>query len=131
MTRGKAKQLREKIEQASASLPDEEALEAVELFPAWASGIEYAVDTRVRHGSLLYRCIQAHTSQDDWTPDLTPALWTSVDDPAEEWPEWLQPAGAHDSYAAGAKVAHNERHWISTIDGNVWEPGVYGWEEAL
>ena len=74
MTRGKAKQLRKKIEQASGSLPDEDALEAVELFPAWASGIEYAVDTRVRHGSLLYRCIQAHTSQDDWTPDLTPAV---------------------------------------------------------
>lgn len=131
MTRGKAKLLRRLIEQLSEHLTDEEALEAVELFPAWAAGIEYAADTRIRYDGLLYRCVQAHTSQDDWTPALTPALWARVDDPAEEWPEWRQPTGAQDAYAAGAKVSHNEKHWISTLGGNVWEPGVYGWEEAV
>ena len=131
MTRGKAKLLRRLIEQLSEHLTDADALEAVELFPAWASGIEYVADTRVRYSGLLYRCVQAHTSQDDWTPDLTPALWARVDDPAEEWPEWRQPTGAQDAYPAGAKVSYNEKHWISTTAANVWEPGVYGWEEAV
>lgn len=131
MTRGKVKFLRRLIEQLSEHLTDEEAMEAVELFPAWAARTEYTADTRVRYAGLLYRCVQAHTSQDDWTPDLTPALWARVDDPAEEWPEWRQPTGAQDAYPAGAKVSHNEKHWISTTDANVWEPGVYGWEEAV
>lgn len=131
MTRGKVKFLRRLIEQLSEHLTDEEAMEAVELFPAWAARTEYTADTRVRYAGLLYRCVQAHTSQDDWTPDLTPALWARVDDPAEEWPEWRQPTGAQDAYPAGAKVSHNEKHWISTTAANVWEPGVYGWEEAV
>ena len=54
-----------------------------------------------------------------------------IDDPAVEWPEWRQPQGSTDAYAMGAKVSHNGKHWISTADANVWEPGVYGWEEAV
>ena len=50
-------------------------------------------------------------------------------DPAEEWPEWSQPIGAHDAYAAGDKVSHNSKHWVSNVNANVWEPGVYGWDE--
>ena len=50
--------------------------------------------------------------------------------PAEEWPEWSQPLGAHDAYSKGAKVSHNGKHWISDLDANVWEPGQYGWTEA-
>ena len=54
-----------------------------------------------------------------------------MDNPAEEWPEWQQPQGAHDAYAAGRKVSHNGKHWINTYgDGNIWEPGVFGWEEV-
>ena len=53
-----------------------------------------------------------------------------VSDPAEEWPEWSQPVGAHDAYSKDAKVSHNGKHWISNVDSNVWEPGVYGWTEA-
>ena len=78
----------------------------------------------------LYKCVQAHTSQADWTPDKTASLWTTVSDPAEEWPEWSQPVGAHDAYSKDAKVSHNGKHWTSTVDSNVWEPGVYGWTEA-
>lgn len=129
MTRGKAKLLRRLIEKASAVLSDEEALEGVELFPAWAAGTEYERDVRVHYNGLLYRCVQAHTAQVDWAPDLAPALWTRVDDPAEEWPEWRQPLGAEDAYNEGDKVSHNDKHWISDLDGNVWEPGVYGWTE--
>lgn len=71
---------------------------------------------------------KAHTSQADWRSALTPALWVAVS--VEEWPEWVQPAGAHDAYAYGAKVTHNNSHWISEIETNVYEPGVYGWVMA-
>ena len=127
MTRGKAKLLRKLIEQLAVTLDDETALTGVELFPVWAIGTAYAVDDRVQHGGTLYKCVQAHTSQADWTPDATPALWVVVT--VEEWPEWVQPTGAQDAYAKGSKVTHNGKKWISSYDANVWEPGVYGWEE--
>lgn len=125
MTRGKAKLLRKLIEQLAITLDDETALTGVELFPMWGIDIDYAVDDRVQHESTLYKCVQAHTSQENWTPDATPALWVVVT--VEEWPEWVQPAGAHDAYAKDAKVTHNGERWISDVDSNVWEPGVYGW----
>ena len=127
MTRAKAKQLRQLIEQLAVTLDDETALTGVELFPMWAIGRAYAVDDRVQHGGTLYKCVQAHTSQADWTPDATPALWVVVS--IDEYPEWVQPTGAHDAYAKDSKVTHNGKKWISSYDANVWEPGVYGWEE--
>ena len=123
--------LRPIIEEASKSLTDEEAVNAPELFPAWSgSGIAYAVGDRVSYESFLWKCLQAHTSQPDWTPTAAVSLWTRIDDPSEEWPEWRQPTGAHDAYEKGYKVSHNDKHWISNVDANVWEPGVYGWDEA-
>lgn len=125
MTKEKAKQLRKLIEQLAITLDDETALKGVELFPMWGIDIDYAVDDRVQHEGTLYKCVQAHTSQSDWTPDVTPALWVIVT--VEEWPEWVQPTGAQDAYAKDAKVTHNGERWISDVDSNVWEPGVYGW----
>ena len=126
MTRGKAKQLRQLIEQLAVMLEDETALTGVELFPMWTIGRAYAVDDRVQHGGTLYKCVQAHTSQADWTPDATPALWVVVS--IDEYPEWVQPTGAHDAYNIGDKVTHNGKTWVSDVDNNVWEPGVYGWK---
>lgn len=51
--------------------------------------------------------------------------------PSDEYPEWKQPAGAHDAYAQGAKVSHKGKKWTSDVGGNVWEPGVYGWTEVI
>ena len=130
MTRERALQLRAMIEKASVSLPDEDALEAVELFPAWAVDTAYAVDQRIRHGSKLYRCVQAHTSQADWTPDKTPALWTEVAKPGEI-PVWRQPTGAQDAYNKGDRVHYpdtNDPIYESIIDSNVWAPDAYGWK---
>ena len=128
----KAKKLRAIIERAVAALEldNEAALECVELFPAWENGKAYTVETRVQYGGKLYRCVQAHTSQTDWTPPAAASLWAEIADPAEEWPKWAQPIGAHDAYNAGDKVSHNSKKWKSTCDGNVWEPGVYGWSEV-
>lgn len=129
MTRGKAKQLRALIESLAITLDDATALTGVELFPAWATDTAYAVGDRVQYNGVLYKCIQAHTSQADWMPDATPALWVIVS--IEEWPEWIQPTGAHDAYDKDAKVSHNGKHWKNTMDANVYEPGVYGWEEII
>ena len=129
MTRGKAKQLRALIESLAITLDDATALAGIELFPVWATDTAYAVGDRVQYNGVLYKCIQAHTSQADWMPDATPALWVIVS--VEEWPEWIQPTGAHDVYDKDAKVSHNGKHWKSTMDANVYEPGVYGWEEVI
>ena len=112
---------------AISYLDDTQAETVTALFPDWETSKAYAVGDRVKNDGLLYRCVQAHTSQSDWTPDKTPALWVRTS--TEEWPEWIQPTGAHDAYNTGDKVSHNEKHWISDIDANVYEPGVYGWTE--
>ena len=78
----------------------------------------------------LYRCIQGHKSQADWAPDVAVSLWVTTSDPSEEYPEWKQPAGSHDAYQKGDKVSHNDKHWTSDVDNNVWEPSVYGWTEV-
>lgn len=124
---GKARHLRKKIESLAETLTDEEGLEFVDLFPNWVVGKSYQINDRVKYGELLYKCVQAHTSQGNWSPDLTPALWMRVS--IEDWPEWIQPTGAQDAYMSGDRVSHNNKHWVSTADNNVWEPGVYGWEE--
>ena len=107
------------------------AAEHAELFAPWAYPINYKVGNIRRYGGALFKCVQDHTSQADWSPDTASSLWAITADPAEEWPAWSQPIGAHDAYSAGAKVSHQEKHWISDQDGNVWEPGTFGWTEAV
>lgn len=126
----KARIMRPLIEKAvSASLSDAEALDAVTLFPSWVAGKAYEADARVKHDGVLYKCLQAHTSQADWTPTAAPSLWAKVliPDPGTI-PEWEQPESTN-PYMAGDKVTHNGKTWVSDIDNNVWEPGEYGWSE--
>lgn len=125
-----ARKLRPYIEKAAESLSDEDALEAVQLFPAWNSAATYAVGNRVRYNDTLYSCLTAHTAQADWTPAAAPSLWAKVLIPDPNViPEWEQPDSTN-PYSAGDKVTHNGKTWVSDIDGNVWEPGVYGWTEV-
>ena len=126
MTRAKAKQLRQIIEQLAGTLDDETALTGVELFPAWVVGKAYAVNDRTQYNGTLYKCIQAHTSQSDWMPSATPALWKTVS--LDEYPEWVQPTGAHDAYNIGDKVTYNGQHYVCTSNANVYAPDVYGWQ---
>ena len=123
-----AQKLKNSLDLAVSYLDDSQAESVTDLFPLWEVDITYAVGDRRRYDELLYRCIQAHTSQSDWTPPAVPALWVRTS--TEEWPEWIQPTGAHDAYNTGDKVSHNSKHWICTIDANVYEPGVYGWDEV-
>lgn len=119
----------------AGQIDDVTAGEHADVFAPWKSDVSYAAgDLRSYDdgvGLALYRCVQEHTSQDGWTPDVSVSLWVRVADPAEEWPEWVQPTGAHDAYKAGDKVSHGGKHWVSIVDNNVWEPGVYGWTEII
>ena len=129
MNRRMAIRYRARIEQAAVSLPDEDALDAPEMYPHWRVGMELKVDKRIYYDSKLYRVVQAHTSQAGWEPDVVSALFTEVAKPGEI-PEWKQPTGAQDAYMTGDKVQHNDKVWVSVVDNNVWEPGIYGWDEA-
>lgn len=125
-----ATKLRPIIEQAvSSALNDETALQSIPLFPAWKAGISVNKDERYQYNGLLYKVVQAHTTQADWTPDQTPALWVVVS--LEEWPEFVQPSGSHDAYNTGDKITYNGQHYICKIDGCVWTPDAYpaGWEK--
>lgn len=106
------------------------ATEHMSVFAAWEPGIAYAIGNLRTYGDKLYKCVQAHTSQSDWTPDAAVSLWSVAGDPTEEYPEWSQPIGAHDAYQTGDKVSYDGKHWISTVDNNVWAPDVYGWIEV-
>ena len=130
MTRAKAKQLRQLIEQLVVTLGDETALTGIELFPMWSIGRAYAVDDRVQHGGKLYKCLQAHTAQADWNPVDAPSLWAEVlaGQDGTAIGEWVQPDSTN-PYMTGDKVTHNGKMWVSDVDNNVWEPGVYGWVE--
>ena len=109
------------------TITDEQAELIPAIFDAWDTGIAYTVGTRVRYGALLYRCIQAHTSQVGWEPDAAASLWVRTT-PEGTIPEWVQPTGGHDAYSAGDKVTHNGRTWESLVNANVWEPGAAGTE---
>lgn len=127
----RARQLRKIIESLAETLDDENALKSVELFPAWKEDAVYEVDDRVRYEGILYKCLIAHTAQSDWSPQDAASLWARVLIPDPEViPDWVQPESTN-PYMMGDKVRHNEKIWISDIDYNTWEPGVYGWSEVV
>lgn len=110
------------MELTAQALPDAQAMEVPSLFPAWQPGTDYRTDDRCSYIGKLYKCLQAHASQENWAPDTAISLWVPVSDPADKWPQWIQPSGAHDAYRQGDQVTHNGKRYISNIDGNVWEP---------
>lgn len=113
----------------TSTLSDEDALQVAALFPTWVSkdGDIVNVGERLWYDGKLYKVIQSHTVQSDWTPDISTSLYSEVS--IQEIPEWVQPIGASNVYMTGDKVSHNGKTWISTVDNNSWEPGVYGWNE--
>ena len=126
----KARRLRQMILKAATSLTDDDAYSVPELFPRWKTATAYAMHARVDYGDKLYKCVQAHTSQSDWTPDITPNMWTEVPTPGTI-PVWRQPTGAQDAYMIGDKVHYptaEDPVYICTMDYNIYAPGVAGWD---
>ena len=131
-----AQAIREAMDIAGAALDDEKALVCVRLYRPWEVGKAYAVGEFLTYGvngvgdPHLYKVAQGHTSQADWTPDETPALYTAIGLDDEGYPVWSQPTGAHDAYNTGDIVNYNGTLYKSLIDGNVYSPEVYpaGWE---
>ena len=111
------------------NLSDEDALSVAALYPTWISKIGELVTMgeRLWYDGKLYKVVQPHTVQDDWTPDVSTSLFSEVS--IEEFPLWVQPVGSSDAYMTGDKVSYNGIHYVSTIDYNVYAPDVYGWEE--
>ena len=102
------------------------------LFIEWDENFRGKAGSIVRDEGQLYRSI--HDVNDvgqNRKPSETPSMWTRIGNPLEEFPEWVQPIGAHDAYSMGDKTAHGGKKWVSSADNNVWEPGVYGWTEYV
>ena len=125
-----ARKLRPYIQKAAISLSDEDALQAVQLYPEWSGdGIAYKVDMRVRYEGVLYKVLLAHTSQASWTPAVSPSLFAKVLIPDENViPEWEQPDSTN-PYMRGDKVSFEGHVYESLIDNNIWSPSGYpaGW----
>lgn len=124
-----ARKLRPYIEKAAISLSDEDALEAIELFHQWHPNEQYVLDQRVKYEGILYRCLQPHTSQENWTPTAAPSLWAKVLIPDENViPEWEQPDSTN-PYMKGDKVMFEGHVYESAINNNIWSPSAYpgGW----
>ena len=117
------------LKSSADDLSDAEALDVAALYPTWASkiGDSVSVGERLWYDGKLYKVVQSHNVQEDWTPDVVSALYIEVS--IEEIPEWVQPVGATGLYMVGDKVTHNGSTWISDYDNNSWEPGVFGWTE--
>ena len=122
--------VRRMLDNSVEELSDEDALNVAALFPTWVSKMGEAVNVGERYwyDGRLWKVIQAHTVQEDWTPDTAVSLFVEVS--IDEWPEWVQPTGAQDAYNIGDKVTFEGVHYVSLIDNNVWSPADLpsGWE---
>lgn len=127
-----AEQLRKALQMFANTLTEEQAMEVAAVYDPWAVGKTYAAGEFLTWGvngvgdPQLYRVVQAHTSQADWTPDTAASLYTSVGLDNAGYPVWSQPTGAHDAYDTGDIVNYNGTLYVSNIDGNTTVPGSDG-----
>lgn len=129
MTREEAKKFIEAFVKLRNLATDEMSAEVPSLYPIWKANIQYTVGDRVLYKDVLYKVLQSHVSQETWNPIDAVSLFAKVLIPnASEISEWEQPNSTN-PYMAGDKVSYSGFTWISTIDNNVWQPGVYGWEQ--
>lgn len=131
MTRQKAREVIEAMVKLRGLATDEQAAEVAALYPEWRADAEYKVGERVLYKNVLYKVLLDHTAQEDWNPADAASLFAEILIPDENviYP-WQQPESTN-PYKKGDKVSHNDKIWVSTVDGNVWEPGYYGWEEVI
>ncbi len=119
------------LQELADTLTDEQASMVPQFYPEWEPDGTYTAGDRVRYSDGFYKCLQGHTAQADWNPAEAPSLWTAIIDasvvPIDGYPVWQQPDSTN-PYMIGDKVTYGESIWESTVDNNVWAPGVYGWE---
>lgn len=128
MKLARAMELRAIIEEAMSKEDDSVVLEIPQLLPEWKPGIAYTTGKKIQYGRVVWKVLQDHTSQEGWEPGVAPSLFAEVLIPDPDViPEWKQPDSTN-PYMKGDKVTHNGTTWVCTIDNNVWEPGVYGWD---
>lgn len=115
----------------AVDLTDEQALAVKSFYPEWGTGVAYGVGDMALFDGALYKCLQGHTSRADLAPRAAVSLWAEVlaGQDGTEVGEWKQPESTN-PYMKGDRVIHNGKTWESSIDNNVWEPGVYGWAEV-
>lgn len=124
-----AEQFRKALQMFAASLDDERAVEVATIYDPWNAGKTYTIGEFVTYGvngvgdPQLYKVVQAHTSQADWTPDKTASLYKAIGLDDEGYPVWSQPTGAHDAYNTGDIVDYNGTLYKSLINGNTTIPG--------
>ena len=131
-----SEQIRKVLQMYAQTLTDEQAMEISTIYPTYEVGRVYSADELFTYGinevgdPQLYRVVQDHTSQEDWKPDSTPALYTAIGLNPQGYPTWSRPTGTHDAYNTGDIVDYNGTLYKSLIDGNVWSPEEYpaGWE---
>ena len=123
-----AEEIRKAIDTFAVNQTDETLVDNKAAFEFWRAGINAEKGKIYRYGDGIYKCIQTHTTQDDWTPDKVPALFVKIS--LEEYPEWVQPTGAHDAYKVGDKITYNGKKYECLKDGCVWTPDDYpqGWK---
>lgn len=128
-----ARRFRAKVELLAQNITDEEADDNIDFFPNWEVGVEYKADFKIRYNGVMYKVLQDHTSQEDWTPDVAVSLYVKChqQDPQDEFPPYEQPT-AENPYMKGDKVTFEGKHYICLIDNCVWSPTDYpqGWEEV-
>ena len=122
------------VQITAQTFDDATALDNKLVYPLWEAGIEVELDKKYLYvmNTTLYKVLQAHTTQANWTPDITPALWKVVQ-PEGVIPDFVQPTGVHDAYMIGEKVKFNGSIYESLIDNNVYSPTAHpqGWKELL
>lgn len=124
-----ARELRAQFVKLRAMATDEQSLQVPNLYPVWKENVNYVIGDRVLYNEVLYKVLQSHTSQTDWTPDVAASLFAKVLIPdVNVIPEWEQPESTN-PYMTGDKVTYNGKTYASIVDNNVWAPDVYGWEE--
>ena len=123
-----ARELRAQFIKLRELATDEMSLQVPNLYPVWQENVDYAVNDRILYNNILYKVLISHTSQSDWTPDVSHGLFAKVLIPNDNViPEWEQPDSTN-PYMNGDKVVYNGNTYVSIVDNNVWPPDTYGWE---
>lgn len=128
MTKKKTQEIIDAVIKMRNNITDEVAIEVAVVYPSWKEETAYTTGQRVLYNEVLYKVLQDHTSQATWTPDVTASLFAKVLVDDDVILPWEQPDSTN-YYKKGDKVTHNGYTWVSIIDVNTYEPGVYGWEQ--